>query len=186
MFNVLVLGQNNVGKSSLIENLSGVNIFPQDEEIFKLSLNLKLINKKNKNENPKESIEKLEDINENSIVINNSSFYSWENFHEFLKENRKNLKDSDKLKVKLVKDNSNLSFNYNFTEIHDKFLLAGNKDDSGMIPLLLDDLNCIFLVCVNAKDYKKEITKYEEIISKNNANNIRTIFVLNKVNYHIK
>ncbi len=47
--------------------------------------------------------------------------------------------------------------------------------------MLLDDLNCIFLVCVNGNDFKKEIQKYEEIISKINTNNSRTLFVLNKV-----
>ena len=122
------MGQNNVGKSSLIENLSGVNIFPQDEEIFKLSLNLILINKKNICDNPRESIEKLEEVNENSIIFNNQLFPSWDKFHNFLKENRKNLNESEILKVKLIKDNSNLSFNYNFHEIHDKFLLTEKKD----------------------------------------------------------
>jgi len=105
-----------------------VNIFPQDEEIFKLTLNLILINKKNICDNPRESIEKLEEVNENSIIFNNQLFPSWDKFHKFLKENRKNLNESEILKVKLIKDNSNLSFNYNFHEIQDKFLLTEKKD----------------------------------------------------------
>lgn len=99
-----------------------MNIFPQDEEILKLFLSLTLINKKNLNDKPKESIQKTEESCENTFVISDNSFTSWENFHKYLKASRKSIKEYEKLNIHLTTDDSNFSFNYNFVEIHDQML----------------------------------------------------------------
>ena len=109
--NVLVLGSENVGKTSMIENLSGLDIFSKIKEIPKIKLNLSLISSNiSKQFNYKEQV-----INSNKIMINlnDKSFESLEKLNEFISQ-KKYFDNSSTLSIS--KYSSNLSFNYRLIE----------------------------------------------------------------------
>ena len=127
--NVLVLGSENVGKTSMIENLSGLDIFSKIQEIPKIKLNLSLISSNiSKQFNYKEQV-----INSNKIMIslNDKSFQSLEKLNEFISQ-KKYFDNSSTLSI--IKYSSNLSFNYSFiefpemrTEQLDRIFKANNR-----------------------------------------------------------
>lgn len=51
-----------------------------------------------------------------------------------------------------------------------------------MIKMLLEDVNCIFIVCIDSNDSVNECRKYQDIISEYDVNSSKTIFIFNKVN----
>jgi hypothetical protein len=96
--------------------------------------------------------------------------------------NSQKLEESSTLKVKLIKGESFLSFNYCFHEMKDEpfenCILLNNLDKSKW---QLDDLKGIFIFCVEVSNFKESYKKYSNFLSSFENGAARSIFVVNKV-----
>lgn len=181
----MILGSENVGKSSLIEYISGLDIFPQDQEIPKIQLNLTLRNINNIKEEGK-ALEKGSDVDKILLCLNNESFYSFEKLNAYIYSEKKKIDKNSILSVRLTSSNTCLSFNYCFNEIPEERTHVLDADCIksiiiGKYNMLIEDNNCIFIICVTYEEFFKESKKFEEIVSKYDKKGSRTIFVINKV-----
>lgn len=118
-FNVLVFGPENVGKTTLIEYISGLDLFAQNQEIPKIQLSLTLRNVYNSKDLEKEN-EKGSDVNNILICFNNESFYSFEKLNAYINCQSAVINKNSVLSVRITPSNTSLSFNYCFNEISDE------------------------------------------------------------------
>jgi len=200
--NIFILGSKKIGKSSMIETLTGYDLFPP--ELINLPVKVTISNNYKNESFEKNDIEnsitncietiKSEDKNfeeninikeaEPNILIycDHSFFTSIEKFHERLNERPNQEVGTRKfLEIKLSlpgKFHPVFPFDLSIYEIPTEYVENLNSNEE--INSLISGRNSIFLVLIGY-DHLEKLDHYKHIISKYDANFESTIFIVNKV-----